>query len=300
MAKIEVWSKDVKQGMFEFLNDPQHLYLVFTNDENQKEILRGGPENGNPIGLDELIIVRQDYNNPKQSDNSETFDWNDGTHQGEALISGSSEELSKVWEQMWETAESINSQKYDYEFMTQNSNTAVVQMTKSANLDEKVFSFLKTNNLKAPADTAEFNHSKQDRNYDFATALIQLAENTYKDLNQLKEALRSISKNPYIWLYEITQLLHLILKDELNERLNSFIQKLLGDIDLSKPILVLEESTTGRNELFIDQSTGQVFDRETLVLSIESGKFPSYKVASIGGISTPMSKADGVSSNNLG
>ena len=71
-------------------------------------------------------------------------------------------------------------------------------------------------------------------------------------------------------------------------------------IDSNKPVIVLQESETGRNELFGDLSNGNVFDRESFVASIESGEYPGYTVASIDGLETPMSKPDGVTSNNLG
>ncbi len=45
---------------------------------------------------------------------------------------------------------------------------------------------------------------------------------------------------------------------------------------------------------------GTIFDREGFVFAIENGKYPAYTIASIDGLATPLSKADGVSSNNLG
>lgn len=71
-------------------------------------------------------------------------------------------------------------------------------------------------------------------------------------------------------------------------------------IDPEKPVIVLKENETGRNELFCDSSNGNVFDRESFVVAIENGEYPGYTVASIDGLATPMSKPDGVASNNLG
>jgi len=71
-------------------------------------------------------------------------------------------------------------------------------------------------------------------------------------------------------------------------------------IDSNKPVIVLKESETGQNELFGDLSNGNIFDRESFVASIESGEYPGYTVASIDGLATPMSKPDGIPSNNLG
>ena len=70
--------------------------------------------------------------------------------------------------------------------------------------------------------------------------------------------------------------------------------------DPTKPVIVIYENETGRNALFCDLSTGDVFEREIFVLAIKSGEYPGYTIASIDGIDTPMSKPDGVTSNNLG
>lgn len=70
--------------------------------------------------------------------------------------------------------------------------------------------------------------------------------------------------------------------------------------DSTKPVIVLKETETGRNELFCDLSNGNIFDREGFVAAIGSGKYPGYTVASIDGLGTPMSKPDGTASNNLG
>ena len=71
-------------------------------------------------------------------------------------------------------------------------------------------------------------------------------------------------------------------------------------IDSNKPIIVLKENKTGRNELFYDFLSGNIMDREVFANSIESCQYPGYTVASIDGKSTPMSKPDGIAANNLG
>ena len=71
-------------------------------------------------------------------------------------------------------------------------------------------------------------------------------------------------------------------------------------IDLNKPVFVLKENETGRNELFCDLSNGDIFDRESFVNSIENGEYSGYIIASIDGIETLMSKPDGTIANNLG
>ncbi len=79
-----------------------------------------------------------------------------------------------------------------------------------------------------------------------------------------------------------------------------FGEKTSFQFDPNKPVIVLEENETGRNELFCDLSNGDIFNREGFVAAIGNGKYPGYTVASIDGLATPMSKPDGVTSNNLG
>lgn len=73
-----------------------------------------------------------------------------------------------------------------------------------------------------------------------------------------------------------------------------------GVIDYNKPIIVFEENETGRNDWFLDFAKGILLSRDQFVREIKSGNYPGYLVADINNISTPMSKPDGVSANNLG
>ena len=70
--------------------------------------------------------------------------------------------------------------------------------------------------------------------------------------------------------------------------------------DPKKPVTVIQESKTGRNEIFLDMSNGDVMDRESFVTEIESGNYPGYTLSTIDNIKTPMSKPDKVTFNNLG
>ncbi|OGI11519.1 MAG: hypothetical protein A2Y40_01555 [Candidatus Margulisbacteria bacterium GWF2_35_9] len=69
---------------------------------------------------------------------------------------------------------------------------------------------------------------------------------------------------------------------------------------MDKPIIVLDEKKTGRNEQFIDLLTGNTLSREIFVDKIQSGEYPGYRVSSIDNIPTPMSKPDNRTDNNLG
>ena len=102
MAKIEIWSRNVKRiPKLPIWGHLQHLYLVYTDDQGNREVLRGGPEFGNPFGTDELAMIRQDYNHQKQPDGSDTVDWNDGRHIGETIFYATQEEVVRIWEKIW-------------------------------------------------------------------------------------------------------------------------------------------------------------------------------------------------------
>lgn len=69
---------------------------------------------------------------------------------------------------------------------------------------------------------------------------------------------------------------------------------------MSKPIIALAKSETGRNELYYDLLKRVAFTREELVALIDSGAYVGYSVKLIRGIETPVSKRDGKRVNNIG
>lgn len=69
---------------------------------------------------------------------------------------------------------------------------------------------------------------------------------------------------------------------------------------LSKPIIALSKSPTGRNQTFFDLQKMLTLSREELVVLIRSGKYRGYSVKVIRGIETPVSKRDGQITNNIG
>ncbi len=70
--------------------------------------------------------------------------------------------------------------------------------------------------------------------------------------------------------------------------------------DPNKPVIVVEENKTGRNDLFIDTIKGTVMNRENFVNLIKSGEYPGYQISLINDVFTPVSKPDGTVTNNLG
>ncbi|MBQ1180615.1 MAG: hypothetical protein IIX63_00710 [Treponema sp.] len=66
-----------------------------------------------------------------------------------------------------------------------------------------------------------------------------------------------------------------------------------------KRISVLKQSKTGRNELFLDNYTGEVFNRDQFVKKIKAGLYSGFVIRVIRGKETPVSKPDCIKSNNL-
>ncbi len=81
-------------------------------------------------------------------------------------------------------------------------------------------------------------------------------------------------------------------------------RKFRGSIDYqaseSKPVIVLQESKTGRNELFFDTLTHESMSRNKFVKKIRSGMYPGYRVINLYGKATPVSVPDDSTDNNLG
>ena len=69
---------------------------------------------------------------------------------------------------------------------------------------------------------------------------------------------------------------------------------------ISKPIIAISNSKSGRNELYYDLLKKIVMTRLELVESIHAGNYPGYSVKLIRCIDTPVSKRDGKRINNIG
>ena len=70
-------------------------------------------------------------------------------------------------------------------------------------------------------------------------------------------------------------------------------------INKSKPVIVLQEDKSGRNELFFDLVKNTMLSREKFVAAIKSGHYPSYTIKIINDLPTPVSKPDSRKTNNL-
>lgn len=71
-------------------------------------------------------------------------------------------------------------------------------------------------------------------------------------------------------------------------------------VNKTKPVIVLQESKKGRNEIFFDTEKKTILTAGEFVALIESGQYPGYTVKIIKGIATPVSIPDSREANNLG
>ena len=69
---------------------------------------------------------------------------------------------------------------------------------------------------------------------------------------------------------------------------------------MKKIISVLNESETGRNERFRDNTSGKEMTRSQFVKEIEKGNYEDYHIRVINNIKTPVSNPDKNENNNLG
>ena len=67
-----------------------------------------------------------------------------------------------------------------------------------------------------------------------------------------------------------------------------------------KRIKVIQENTSGRNQKFHDNYTGQNMSRSQLVQKIKNGKYDNYHIRRINNVDTPVSNPDSTKNNNLG
>jgi hypothetical protein len=69
---------------------------------------------------------------------------------------------------------------------------------------------------------------------------------------------------------------------------------------MAKQVKVTKETSTGRNERFVDPRAGIHMTRPQFVKAIKDGFYPDYHVRQVHGKSTPASNPDRTKGNNLG
>ena len=67
-----------------------------------------------------------------------------------------------------------------------------------------------------------------------------------------------------------------------------------------RPLVVIDESKTGRNQRFVDILTGRIMTLEKITQEIHNGDYAGYYLSNSGQILAPASKPDKTTVNNLG
>ena len=89
-----------------------------------------------------------------------------------------------------------------------------------------------------------------------------------------------------------------LITDLNDERKYSANTETVGPQNVTERVIVLKESETGENLLFLDTHKMLAFSREEFVVRIKNGEYGDYEIRKIGGKEVPASKRDG--RNNLG
>lgn len=134
MSKISIESKPVVLGF-------RHLYLVHENDQDEEFVIRGGPENDNPLNFGEII---NEVNVP--IDESEDARGNDTPEdRGRRELDLGGRLADNVWDIMKQQATNINSAILNYSTLNshQNSNSTIASVLNSVGIE--VSSNLPTN-----------------------------------------------------------------------------------------------------------------------------------------------------------
>jgi hypothetical protein len=139
MEKIEIRARDVKGVPYiPSVGDAQHLFIIYSNDKNEKFIIRGGPENGHEL-YDDLHIVNSPY-----TEQFEHLFPDDFVENSPSVVIATGADAKVLFDKMWNKAQEINAGKFDYKLPipgcpaslchVQNSNTIVKVLVESAGL----------------------------------------------------------------------------------------------------------------------------------------------------------------------
>jgi LysM repeat protein len=135
-AKIEIYSRDVHGTA----GIAQHLYIVHTNSKGEQTVLRGGPKGSNFASMlkDDLHITKNLYNKG-HVDHPQFLGI---VHPSTEIYSGTDAQVQAYVDKMWQRAEAINREGFDYKLPflghLQNCNTAVKEMVAATGLNLKL------------------------------------------------------------------------------------------------------------------------------------------------------------------
>lgn len=178
-STIEIFARPVERtfGLV------QHLYIISTDSQGHKKILRAGPETNKGSGMltDDLKVIYTDYIEENRELLGEDLKRENRTKV--YTITGTDEEVQGKMDKMWEIGQKINAGNYDYKLPTpgcpesichvQNSNTAAKLFAKAVNIDLKPA--LEEKKLWAPGIDGHLDHTNMDK-------FVHRAIDTLKDM----------------------------------------------------------------------------------------------------------------------
>ena len=263
MAKIEIWTRDVSHTSMLGNKAPQHIFLIKTNDNGTREIIRGGPSQDNMITGD-VKIINQDYNDIKQDDKiTKTYDYLDPSkpnilnYQGSTIKIASQSQIDAIWKNGLNKAQNINLGKFDYEPLTQNSNTVIYKISLEMNLGNEVKNFLDQKEAWAPGYGNDFTQGLIDKGigkgWDY---LYEFPGDFKNDLTTIKN-----------WIDDFKN----TRQFENNEIKNSFNQKYSFEIlQGDKSIQLANSNLIASDAIYVDENNNPVSLYDSLFVGKDS------------------------------
>ena len=259
MAKIEIWTRDVSGTSMLGNKAPQHIFLIKTNDNGTREIIRGGPSQDNMITGD-IKIVNQNYNGIRQDDKiTETYDYFDPSkpnilnYQGSTIKIASQSQIDAIWKNGLNKAQNINLGKFDYEPLTQNSNTVIYKISLEMNLGNEVKNFLDQKEVWAPGYGNDFTKGPVDKGWDY---LYELPGDFKNDLTTIKN-----------WIDDFKN----TRQFENNEIKKSFNQKYSFEIfQGDKSIQLANSNLIASDAIYVDENNNPISLYDSLFVGKDS------------------------------
>ena len=145
-----------------------HKYIIYTNKNNEKRVLRAGPDGYVDSSIPKLLIlekldnIRMEVSESKYSDSSEYLDQKSNKEKHKKEIIAQGDDLSSKYKKLKDFGNRINELGYAYNAFTQNCNTFNSAALESASLPKaELDNFLNFNDFWSPGS----DHKMSDKYY---------------------------------------------------------------------------------------------------------------------------------------